>query len=83
MGVELAEPNFERELAQPFRIACFLQAGLPLLINDYLPIAEKVRAYDAGWVVDSPEAARDAVREALETAATLAREGPRSTPAGT
>jgi len=66
LGVELAEPNLERELAQPFRIASFLQAGLPLLINDYLPIAEKVRDCDAGWVVDSPEAAKAAVREALE-----------------
>lgn len=66
VGVELAEPNLERELAQPFRIASFLQAGLPLLVNDYLPIAELVREYDAGWVVDSPVAARQAVREALE-----------------
>lgn len=66
VGVELAEPNLERELAQPFRIASFLQAGLPLLINDYLPIAGKVRDYDAGWVVDSPRAARAAAREAFE-----------------
>lgn len=65
VGVELAEPNIERELAQPFRIASFLQAGLPLLINDYLPVAAKVREYDAGWVVDSPESARSAACEAL------------------
>lgn len=66
VGVELAEPNFERELAQPFRIASFLQAGLPLLVNDYLPLAGRVREYNAGWVVASREAAREAVREALQ-----------------
>lgn len=66
LGVELAEPNLEREIAQPFRIASFLQAGLPLLVNDYLPIAGLVREYDAGWVVDSPRAAQEAVTEALE-----------------
>jgi len=66
VGVELAEPNLERELAQPFRIASFLQAGLPLLINDCLPLAEKVREYDAGWAVNSPQAARDALREAID-----------------
>lgn len=66
IGVELADPNLERELAQPFRITSFLEAGLPLLINDYLPIAGLVRKYRAGWVVDSPGAARQAAREALE-----------------
>lgn len=66
VGVELADRNLERELAQPFRIASFLQAGLPLLVNDYLPISELVRKYKAGWVVDSPQAARQAVSEALE-----------------
>ncbi|MDZ7791362.1 MAG: glycosyltransferase [Xanthomonadales bacterium] len=65
VGVELAEANFERELAQPFRIASFLHAGLPLLINDYLPMAGNVREYNAGWVVATREEARAAVREAL------------------
>lgn len=65
VGVELAEPNFERELAQPFRIASFLHAGLPLLINDYLPMAGRVREYNAGWVVATREDARAAVHEAL------------------
>ncbi|RFF29105.1 glycosyltransferase [Wenzhouxiangella sediminis] len=66
IGVELSEANFERELAQPFRIASFLQAGLPVLVNDYLPIAELVREYQAGWVVDSRRAARDAVAESVD-----------------
>src|SRR5699024_9562571 len=43
----------------------FLQAGLPLLINDYLPLAALVREYNAGWVVDSRRGAREAVIEAL------------------
>lgn len=66
VGVELAQPNFERELAQPFRIASFLEAGLPVLTNNCLPMAGLIRAHDAGWVVDSAEQARQAIREALE-----------------
>lgn len=66
LGVELSETNFERELAQPFRIASFLQAGLPVLVNGHLPLAAWVREYNAGWVVDSKQAARDAVTEAIE-----------------
>lgn len=66
IGVELARPNLEREMAQPFRIASFLEAGLPVLINSCLPMAELIRAHDAGWVVDSPGQARKAVLEALE-----------------
>ncbi|NBB92123.1 MAG: glycosyltransferase [Gammaproteobacteria bacterium] len=66
VGVELADANFERQLAQPFRIASFLEAGLPLLVNDCLPIAEPVRELDAGWAVESPARARAAVIEALE-----------------
>lgn len=73
VGVELAEANFERELAQPFRIASFLEAGLPVLINDFLPIAGQVRELDAGWLVATPEQAGEAVREALEQPQTWQR----------
>jgi glycosyltransferase involved in cell wall biosynthesis len=64
VGVELADANLEREFAQPYRIADFLEAGLPLLVNRHLPIAELVERFDAGWAVDTPEAARQAAAAA-------------------
>jgi glycosyltransferase involved in cell wall biosynthesis len=64
LGVELSDSNFEREIAQPFRLASFLEAGLPVLINAHLPIADDVRAFDAGWVVDTVASAVAALREA-------------------
>ena len=54
IGVELAEWNVERQYSQSFRSLEFLRHGLPLLCNQYLPIARLVRKYDAGWTVDEP-----------------------------
>jgi len=54
IGIELAESNLERRFSQSFRSLEFLRHGLPLLCNDYLPIARLVEQYDAGWVVDDP-----------------------------
>ncbi len=51
VGVELADRNVEREYSQSFRAMEFLTAGLPLICNDYLEIADLVREYDAGWIV--------------------------------
>jgi len=51
IGVELADRNVEREYSQSFRAMEFLRAGLPLICNDYLEIADSVREYDAGWVI--------------------------------
>lgn len=55
IGVELADWNIERANSQSFRSLEFLRHGLPLLCNRYLPIAELVERYGAGWLVDSPE----------------------------
>jgi glycosyltransferase involved in cell wall biosynthesis len=55
IGVELAEQNIEREYSQSFRSVEFLRHGLPLLCNRFLPLSEKIREFDAGWVVDEPE----------------------------
>jgi len=67
VGIELAEGNLERELSQSFRSTAFLGAGLPLILNDFLPLADLVRRYDAGWVVASPTAARAALSQAVES----------------
>jgi len=54
IGLELADCNIERAYSQSFRSLEFLRHGLPLICNRYLPIAELVERYDAGWLVDDP-----------------------------
>jgi len=55
IGLELAEPNIERKYSQSFRSLEFLRHGLPLVCNDYLPLAELVEQYKAGWTVGESE----------------------------
>ncbi len=55
IGLEVAQPNIERKYSQSFRSLEFLRHGLPLICNDYLPIAKLVQQYQAGWTVSSPE----------------------------
>ncbi|NEV62565.1 glycosyltransferase [Thiorhodococcus minor] len=65
IGVELADENPERRHSQSFRAMEFLRNGLPLLCNGYTELAEQVRAYDAGWVVDGMDDLDAAVAEIL------------------
>lgn len=55
IGLELCERNTERELSHSFRLAEYLQAGLPVIINAWLPVAPLINRYNAGWLVNSPE----------------------------
>ncbi len=64
IGIELSEPNLERELSQSHRTTSFLAAGLPVIVNDFLPLAELIRRHDAGWVVASADEAVQAATEA-------------------
>ncbi len=84
LGLELADENIERRASQSFRATDFIEAGVPLLLNDYLPLAEAVSEYGAGWVADSPARAVEIAQAlaggeldlgaAAEGAARLARE---------
>ena len=56
IGLELSQWNIERSYSQSFRSMEFLRHGLPVICNDYLPIAGKIKDFDAGWVVSEPEA---------------------------
>jgi glycosyltransferase involved in cell wall biosynthesis len=58
IGVELSEWNSERQYSQSFRSLEYLRHGLPLLCNDFLPLARLVEQYDAGWTVQEPESLR-------------------------
>lgn len=55
IGLEVAQANIEREYSHSFRSLEFLRHGLPLICNEYLPIAKLVKKYKAGWTVDGPE----------------------------
>ena len=55
IGLEVAQWNIERKYSQSFRSLEFLRHGLPLICNDYLPIAALIREYKAGWTVKGPE----------------------------
>ena len=54
IGLEVAQPNIERKYSQSFRSLEFLRHGLPLICNDYLPIAGLIRQYEAGWTIRNP-----------------------------
>lgn len=55
IGLEVAQANIERQHSQSFRSLEFLRHGLPLICNDYLPIAGLVKHYKAGWTINKPE----------------------------
>jgi len=67
IGLEVAEPNIERRFSQSFRSLDFLRHGLPLICNDYLPIAKLVEQYEAGWTVKSPEDIPDLLRRIMQS----------------
>lgn len=65
IGLELSERNTEREFSHSFRLAEYLQCGLPVIANAWLPVAPLIAAHDAGWLINSPEEL-PAVLQALE-----------------
>lgn len=66
IGLELAQVNIERTYSQSFRSLEFLRHGLPLICNDYLPIARLVRQYEAGWTVKGPDEIADLLRDIMK-----------------
>lgn len=52
VAVDLMERNIERELSSPIRSACYLWAGLPLVVSDYLYLAKDLENCEAGWSAD-------------------------------
>ncbi len=66
IGLEVAQPNIERKYSQSFRSLEFLRHGLPLICNDYLPIAALVKQYEAGWTVKGPEDVAGLLRKIMD-----------------
>jgi glycosyltransferase involved in cell wall biosynthesis len=65
IGLELAQPNIERRYSQSFRSLEFLRHGLPLICNDYLPIAGLINQYHAGWTINEPQQLPDLLRNIM------------------
>jgi glycosyltransferase involved in cell wall biosynthesis/uncharacterized coiled-coil protein SlyX len=66
-ALDIYKPNPERDLAYSTRTVEYLRCGLPVITSDNMELAEPVRRFDAGWVVDAydEKAIAAAVREAL------------------
>lgn len=63
IGLELGDRNPEREFSHSFRALEYLECGLPIMINPWIPLAASVREYQAGWVVESPSQLREVLAE--------------------
>lgn len=59
IGMELGARNTERAFSHSFRALEYLECGLALVVNPWIPLADAVREHDAGWVVSSPEELRE------------------------
>ncbi|MGD9264465.1 MAG: glycosyltransferase family 4 protein [Lysobacterales bacterium] len=65
IGLEVAQYNIERNFSQSFRSIEFLRHGLPLICNDYLPIARLVSEYQAGWTIKDAEELPSLLRDVM------------------
>ncbi|MDT8449699.1 MAG: glycosyltransferase [Wenzhouxiangellaceae bacterium] len=53
--LELCDENVERRYSQSFRMTDALCAGVPVVCNRFLPLAETIAAREAGWLIDAPD----------------------------
>jgi FtsZ-binding cell division protein ZapB len=64
-GIVWFSPNLERHFSFNFRAADYLSCGVPLIVNDYMPISELVKRYDAGWVIKGSSDFEDMARKVM------------------
>lgn len=55
LALELGNDNTERRFSQSFRMVDALCAGVPVICNDFLPLAELVERHQCGWTVGRPQ----------------------------
>jgi len=53
--LELSDDNVERRFSQSFRMTDALCCGVPVVCNDFLPLADLVRDNRAGWTIERPD----------------------------
>jgi glycosyltransferase involved in cell wall biosynthesis len=73
IGIELGARNTERIYSHSFRALEYLECGLPVVINSWIPLAELIRKYDAGWVIDAPGELESLIGEWLQDPSAIAR----------
>jgi len=54
LALELGDDNTERRFSQSFRMVDALCAGVPVICNDFLPLAALVERHRCGWTVGRP-----------------------------
>lgn len=64
VAVDIMRKNTERELAFTTRTIEYLWCGLPVIYGDYLELAQPIREYKAGWVVNPND--KDGIRKVTE-----------------
>ena len=55
VALDLMEDNIERELSCTVRNIGYMWCGLPVIVRDYSYLAEEIREYEAGWVLENAE----------------------------
>lgn len=58
VALDLWQHNPERDLAFPSRTVAYLRAGLPVITSPHGELAELIRTYKAGWLIDSNDSDR-------------------------
>jgi len=61
IGLELGKKNTEREFSHSFRSMEYLENGLPIIINAWIPLADFISQHDAGWVIQDPAELSDII----------------------
>jgi len=75
LALELGDDNTERRYSQSFRMTDALCAGVPVICNDFLPLAELVERHECGWTVGGPEELPALLETIAADRAELARRG--------
>lgn len=73
IALELSDDNTERRYSQSFRMIDALCAGVPVICNDFLPLAGLVERHACGWTIGRPEDLPGLLEEIAADRAELAR----------
>jgi hypothetical protein len=75
LALELGDDNTERRYSQSFRMIDALCAGVPVICNDFLPLAGLVQRHECGWTVTRPNDLPALLESIAADRAELARRG--------
>ena len=75
LALELSDDNTERRYSQSFRMIDALCAGVPVICNEFLPLAGVVKRHACGWTISQPEDLPPLLARIAEDRAELARRG--------